>query len=45
MCIGIAGKCKVSANVGNSSTTSNVEEELRKLHHCFLHRYLTPGTT
>ena len=34
MCIGIAGKCKINANIGNSSTTSNIEEELKKLHYC-----------
>jgi len=34
MCIGIAGKCKVNANIGNSSTTSNAEEELGKLRYC-----------
>jgi phosphomethylpyrimidine synthase len=34
MCIGIAAKCKVNANIGNSSTTSNVEEELGKLRYC-----------
>jgi len=34
MCIGIAGKCKVNANIGNSSTTSNVKEELGKLRYC-----------
>src|ERR1700690_761356 len=31
MCIGIASKCKINANFGNSSTTSNIEEELEKL--------------
>lgn len=34
MCIGIAGRCKINANIGNSSTTSNIEEELKKLHYC-----------
>ena len=34
MCIGIAAKCKINANIGNSSTTSNIEEELKKLHYC-----------
>src|SRR4051812_45247565 len=33
MCIGIASTCKVNANIGNSSTTSNIEEELGKLHY------------
>src|SRR5260370_42285811 len=33
MCIGIASKCKINANFGNSSTTSNIEEELEKLQH------------
>jgi phosphomethylpyrimidine synthase len=32
MCIGIAAKCKINANIGNSAVTSNVEEELNKLH-------------
>ena len=32
MCIGVASKCKINANIGNSAVTSNVEEELRKLH-------------
>src|SRR6266480_6608062 len=31
MAIGIASKCKINANIGNSSTTSNIEEELEKL--------------
>ena len=31
MCIGIASKCKINANIGNSSTTSNIDEELEKL--------------
>src|SRR5207245_7684344 len=33
MAIGIASKCKINANIGNSSTTSNIDEELKKLHH------------
>src|SRR5206468_9926985 len=33
MGIGIALKCKINANIGNSSTTSNIAEELKKLHH------------
>ncbi len=32
MCIGIAAKCKINANIGNSAVTSNIEEELEKLH-------------
>jgi phosphomethylpyrimidine synthase len=32
MCIGIAAKCKINANIGNSAVTSNVQEELDKLH-------------
>ncbi len=32
MGIGIALKCKINANIGNSATTSNVEQELEKLH-------------
>ena len=31
MCIGVGSLCKVNANIGNSSTTSNIEEELEKL--------------
>jgi phosphomethylpyrimidine synthase len=31
MAIGIAAKCKINANIGNSATTSNIEEELAKL--------------
>ena len=34
MCIGVAGTCKVNANIGNSSTTSDIEEELKKLRNC-----------
>jgi phosphomethylpyrimidine synthase len=32
MCIGIAAKCKINSNIGNSAVTSNIEEELEKLH-------------
>src|SRR5512142_366772 len=32
MAIGVAAKCKINSNIGNSSVTSNVDEELRKLH-------------
>lgn len=32
MAIGIAAKCKVNANIGNSAVTSDVEGELEKLH-------------
>jgi phosphomethylpyrimidine synthase len=31
MCIGVASSCKINANIGNSSTTSNISEELEKL--------------
>ncbi|MFN3326703.1 MAG: phosphomethylpyrimidine synthase ThiC [Bryobacteraceae bacterium] len=31
MCIGTASKCKINANIGNSATTSNIDEELDKL--------------
>ena len=31
MAIGVATKCKVNSNIGNSATTSNVDEELEKL--------------
>ena len=30
--IGVASLCKINANIGNSAVTSNVEEELKKLH-------------
>ncbi|MGB7283880.1 MAG: phosphomethylpyrimidine synthase ThiC, partial [Candidatus Acidiferrum sp.] len=33
MGIGIASKCKINANIGNSATSSNIDEELKKLHH------------
>lgn len=33
MCIGIAAKCKINANIGNSAVTSDSEGELEKLHH------------
>ena len=32
MAIGIASRCKVNANIGNSAVSSNIDEELRKLH-------------
>jgi phosphomethylpyrimidine synthase len=31
MCIGVASKCKINSNIGNSSTTSNIDEEVEKL--------------
>jgi phosphomethylpyrimidine synthase len=31
MCIGIASKCKINANIGNSPTTSSLDEEVAKL--------------
>src|SRR5258707_6790362 len=33
MAIGIATKCKINANIGNSGTSSNIDEQLKKLHH------------
>src|SRR4030088_2230680 len=33
MAIGIATGCKINANIGNSATSSNIDEELKKLHH------------
>jgi len=33
MCIGVASLCKINANIGNSSTTSNIDEEVAKLHY------------
>ena len=32
MCIGIASKCKINANIGNSAVTGKVDDELEKLH-------------
>src|SRR5262249_53835143 len=32
MGIGIAAKCKINANIGNSAVTSKIDEELEKLH-------------
>src|SRR5580704_15735849 len=31
MCIGVASKCKINANIGNSAVSSDLEEELAKL--------------
>jgi len=31
--IGIASRCKINSNIGNSATASNVEAELEKLHY------------
>src|SRR5216117_3088112 len=33
MCIGVASSCKINSNIGNSATTSNIGEELEKLHY------------
>src|SRR2546427_1528639 len=33
MCIGVASKRKLNSNIGNSATTSNIDEELEKLHY------------
>src|SRR5947209_16988135 len=35
MCIGVASTCKINANIGNSSTTSNIQQELEKLTYAF----------
>src|SRR5262245_10719044 len=32
MCIGVAGLCKINANIGNSAVTGTVDDELEKLH-------------
>src|ERR1700759_257374 len=37
MGIGVATRCKINANVGNSAVTSNIDEELRKLHMAVQH--------
>src|SRR5258706_8127668 len=31
MCIGVASSCKINSNIGNSSTTSDIDGELEKL--------------
>jgi phosphomethylpyrimidine synthase len=31
MCIGVASSCKINANIGNSATTSNIDDEVAKL--------------
>ena len=31
MCIGVNSMCKINSNIGNSATTSNIDEELEKL--------------
>jgi phosphomethylpyrimidine synthase len=31
MCIGVESKCKINANIGNSATTSHINDELDKL--------------
>ncbi|MFM1800694.1 MAG: hypothetical protein RJA81_46 [Planctomycetota bacterium] len=31
MCIGVASRCKINANIGNSAVTSDIENELAKL--------------
>src|SRR5208337_897870 len=31
MCIGVASRCKINSNIGNSAVLSNVDEELEKL--------------
>ncbi len=36
MAIGINSQCKINANIGNSAVTSNIKEELEKLH-CAVH--------
>ena len=32
MCIGVASRCKINANIGNSAVTSDLDGELEKLH-------------
>jgi phosphomethylpyrimidine synthase len=32
MCIGIAARCKINANIGNSAVTGKIQDELEKLH-------------
>src|ERR1700730_10092934 len=31
MCIGVESVCKINANIGNSATTSHIDEEVEKL--------------
>jgi phosphomethylpyrimidine synthase len=33
MCIGVASKCKINSNIGNSAVTSNIDGELEKLNY------------
>src|SRR6476469_1114160 len=35
MAIGVESLCKINANIGNSAVTSNIDEELKKLHTSF----------
>src|ERR1700686_4530170 len=32
MGVGVAGKCKINANIGNSAVVSKIDDELEKLH-------------
>ncbi len=32
MCIGVKSLCKINANIGNSAVTSNIDDEVNKLH-------------
>src|SRR5262249_28068279 len=32
MGIGVAARCKINANIGNSAVTSKIDDELEKLH-------------
>src|SRR3989442_10495834 len=32
MAIGVASRCKINANIGNSAVTSKIDDELEKLH-------------
>ena len=34
MAIGVGSTCKINANIGNSATTSDIDEELDKLEYC-----------
>jgi phosphomethylpyrimidine synthase len=35
MAIGVASLCKINSNIGNSAVSSNIDEELEKLHTSF----------
>ena len=40
MCIGVAAKCKINANIGNSAVTGTAEDELEKLHNTVINFFM-----